>query len=84
MGILSWIVFGILAGFLARFLAPGPDPGGCLFTIIVGILGAIVGGFIGTRIGWGTVERFDLRSLGLAVLGGVIVLLIRRMLSRRY
>jgi uncharacterized membrane protein YeaQ/YmgE (transglycosylase-associated protein family) len=82
MGIFSWIVFGLLAGFLARFLTPGRDPGGCLFTTIVGILGAVLGGFIGTRLGWGTVERFDMRSLMLAIFGGVLVLLIRRMLTR--
>jgi uncharacterized membrane protein YeaQ/YmgE (transglycosylase-associated protein family) len=83
MGILSWIVFGLIAGFLARFLTPGPDPAGCIFTTIIGILGAMLGGFIGTQMGWGTVREFDMRSMGLAVLGGVIVLLLRRALTKR-
>lgn len=83
MGILAWVVFGLVAGFLSRFLLPGPDAGGCLFTTIVGILGAVVGGFIGTQMGWGTVQAFDLRSMGLAVLGGVVVLFVRRMMMKR-
>ena len=74
MGIIVWIVFGLIAGFLARFLMPGKAPGGVLATIVIGIVGAVVGGFIGTLIGFGDLSGFDLRSMALAVGGGIVVL----------
>lgn len=83
MGILSWIVLGLVAGALAKFLMPGDDPGGCAVTIALGIAGALVGGYIGTELGFGTVTGFDLRSLAIAVLGTVILLLVYRVLRRR-
>ena len=46
MGILSWIVVGLIAGVIAKLLLPGRDPGGCIITMLIGIAGAIVGGFI--------------------------------------
>jgi uncharacterized membrane protein YeaQ/YmgE (transglycosylase-associated protein family) len=75
MGILGWIIMGLIAGFLAKLILPGRDPGGIIVTIIIGIVGAVIGGYIGTHLGWGTVTGFDLRSLGLAI-GGAILLLI--------
>lgn len=78
MGILSWIVFGLIAGALAKLLMPGPDPGGCLVTTLIGIAGALVGGFIGTRLGFGTVSGFDLGSFLIAILGSVILLALYR------
>lgn len=83
MGILSWIILGLLAGGLAKFLMPGKDPGGCFITILLGIVGAAVGGWIGTLLGFGTVEQFDLRGLGIAVLGSLVILLIYRMIAGR-
>ena len=74
MGILSWIVFGILAGAIAKWVMPGDDPGGIVVTMLLGIAGAVVGGFVGTRLGFGTVTGFDLRSLLVAV-GGTLILL---------
>jgi uncharacterized membrane protein YeaQ/YmgE (transglycosylase-associated protein family) len=74
MGILSWLIFGLLVGVLAKVAMPGPDRGGLIFTTLLGIVGSAIGGWIGTQLGWGTVHGFDLRSLGLAILGGVIVL----------
>ncbi|MGH7961487.1 MAG: GlsB/YeaQ/YmgE family stress response membrane protein [Candidatus Binatia bacterium] len=82
MGILSWLIFGFLAGILAKLVMPGRDRSGFLFTVVLGIFGAAVGGWIGTQFGWGTVRGFDLRSLGLAVLGGVVVLALYRALTR--
>src|SRR5436305_10483609 len=52
MGILLWLLFGLLAGAIAKFLMPGKAPGGILLTIVLGIIGAVVGGFIGTLIGF--------------------------------
>jgi uncharacterized membrane protein YeaQ/YmgE (transglycosylase-associated protein family) len=76
MGILAWIVLGLVAGVLARLIMPGRAPMGLVGTIILGIVGAVVGGFIGTQLGWGNVYGFDLRSLLLAVGGGIVVLFI--------
>jgi len=83
MGIISWIIFGLLAGGLAKFIMPGRDPGGCFLTIILGIVGASVGGWIGTQLGFGSVNAFDLRSLGVAILGSIVVLLIYRVIKGR-
>ncbi len=83
MGIISWIIFGLLAGGLAKFIMPGRDPGGCFLTILLGIVGAAVGGWIGTQLGFGSVDAFDLRSLGVAILGSIVVLLIYRALRGR-
>ena len=74
MGIIAWIFMGLLVGILARFFMPGRQPMGLIATILLGIIGAVVGGLIGTQMGWGQVKGFDLRSLGLAILGGVLVL----------
>jgi uncharacterized membrane protein YeaQ/YmgE (transglycosylase-associated protein family) len=82
MGILSWIVFGLIAGALAKWIMPGKDPGGCIVTILVGVAGAFVGGFLGTRLGFGDVNGFDLRSFALAVGGAFLLLFLFRMLRR--
>ena len=82
MGILSWIIFGLLAGWLSRFLMPGNAPRGLIATMLLGIFGAIAGGFIGTQLGLGDVTGFDLRSLALAVLGGVAVLFLFGLLTK--
>ena len=83
MGILSWIVLGLVAGILAKLLTPGRDPGGIIVTIIIGMIGAIVGGFIATTLGFGGVSGFDIRSLVIAVAGSVLLLLGFRMMRRR-
>lgn len=74
MGIISWILFGLIAGILAKLIMPGKDPGGMIVTILIGIVGAMVGGFISTFFGFGDISGFDLRSLGIAI-GGALVLL---------
>jgi len=83
MGILSWIIFGLLAGGLAKFIMPGKDPGGCFITILLGVAGAAVGGWIGTQLGFGQVDSFDIRSLGIAILGSIFLLLIYRVIRGR-
>ncbi len=86
MGLLAWLLLGLIAGALAQWLVPIRTRGGCagiVLTIIIGIVGAAVGGFIGTSLGWGDVDSFDLRSLGLAFLGAVVVLLILRAVRER-
>ena len=82
---LYWIILGLLAGTLAKFLVPGRDPSGCIITVVLGIVGAFIGGFIGTWIGWGRVTggSFDARSIALATLGAIVILLIGRVVRRR-
>lgn len=82
MGILTWIVLGLVAGVIAKLITPGRDPGGIIVTIVLGIVGALVGGFISSRIGYGTVTGFDLRSVVIAVLGSIILLILYRVLKR--
>ena len=84
MGILSWIIFGLVAGVIAKLLMPGRDPGGCIVTMLLGIAGAFVGGFVFERLaGRPDVIRFDLGSLAVAVVGAIIVLLIYRLIVGR-
>jgi uncharacterized membrane protein YeaQ/YmgE (transglycosylase-associated protein family) len=82
MGILSWIIFGLIAGVLAKLFMPGKDPGGFIVTILIGIAGAIVGGFIGDLLGFGTVTGFNLRSFFVAIVGAMLLLLIYRFLKK--
>ena len=83
MGILSWIVFGLIAGVLAKLLMPGDDPGGIIVTILLGIAGAVVGGFIGTLLGFGGVGGFDFRGLLIAIGGTMLLLGGYRMLKKK-
>jgi uncharacterized membrane protein YeaQ/YmgE (transglycosylase-associated protein family) len=73
MGILSWIVFGLVVGIIAKLLMPGRDPGGFIVTMLLGIAGALLGGFIGRAMGfYGPNE-----SAGwLMSIGGAILLLV--------
>ena len=82
MGILSWIVLGLIVGILAKWVMPGPDPGGLVMTTLLGIAGAFVGGWLGTQLGFGSVTGFDLRSLAIAVLGAVLLLFANRKLRK--
>jgi uncharacterized membrane protein YeaQ/YmgE (transglycosylase-associated protein family) len=81
MGILLWVLFGLIAGAIAKFLMPGRDPGGIIWTIILGIIGAVIGGFIGTQLGFGDISGFDLRSMLLAVGGALLVLFLYRLMA---
>lgn len=74
MGILSWIIFGLLAGAVAKLLHPGKDPGGWIVTICIGIAGGILGGWIGMLLNWGDVNDWSFRSFLLAVAGAIILL----------
>ena len=81
MGILAWILFGLVVGIIAKLLMPGRDPGGFIVTMLLGIAGALLGGFLGRAMGlYGTNE-----SAGwiVSILGAVILLAIYRMMVRR-
>jgi len=83
MGILSWIIMGLLAGALARFILPGRAPGGIIITILLGIAGALVGGYISTHLGFGSFDGFDLRSFAIAVGGSVLLLVVYGLIKGR-
>lgn len=74
MGIISWIILGLIVGVLAKWIMPGKDPGGIIVTILIGIAGAMVGGFIASLVGLGTVTGLNLGSLVIAI-GGALLLL---------
>ena len=81
---IAQILFGLLAGGIAKFIMPGKDPGGCLVTAALGIVGALIGGWIGkTVFGVKIVAGFNLQSLGLAILGSLLVLLAYRLFIQR-
>jgi len=76
MGIVLWILFGLIAGALAKFLMPGKQGGGIVLTTLLGIVGAVVGGFIGSKLGFGEVTEFNMRSMALAIGGALLVLFV--------
>lgn len=77
MGIISWIILGLLAGVIAKLLLPGRDPGGLIGTTLIGIAGAFIGGWLSAKLLDRpiTTEFFDLATWGAAI-GGSLVLLI--------
>lgn len=76
MGIIGWIILGLLAGWIAKQLMPGPDRGGFIVTMLVGIGGALLGGFLATALGFGDPidEFFDLSTWVAAIVGALIIL----------
>ena len=82
MGILSWIIFGLIAGALAKWIMPGDDPGGLISTIVIGVVGALVGGFIASFLGIGTVSGFNIGSFIIAILGAIILLAVYRKVKK--
>ncbi|MGQ0815477.1 MAG: GlsB/YeaQ/YmgE family stress response membrane protein [Gemmatimonadota bacterium] len=82
--VIAQIIFGLLAGGIAKFIMPGKDPGGCLVTSALGIVGALVGGWIGKLLfGVEVVAGFNLTSLGVAILGSLLLLLVYRLFIQR-
>ena len=81
MGIIGWIILGLLAGLIAKAILPGEDPGGIIVTTLLGIVGAIAGGFITKLLGFGDPidEFFDLSTWLGAIIGSIVLLLIYRL-----
>ena len=77
MGILGWIVFGLIVGAIAKLLMPGRDPGGIIVTMVLGIVGALLGGFVGQALG--LYAPGEPAGFIMAVVGSIVVLLIYRM-----
>jgi uncharacterized membrane protein YeaQ/YmgE (transglycosylase-associated protein family) len=83
MGILAWILLGLVAGALAKFIMPGQQGGGIILTIVLGVVGALVGGFLGTYVfGFGDISGFNLRSIAIAVGGALLVLFVYGLVAR--
>ena len=78
VGIIGWIVLGLLAGVIAKAILPGDQPGGIIVTTIVGIVGALIAGFIAQAIGFGDPidEFFDLSTWLAAIIGAILLLAI--------
>ena len=84
MGILGWIVLGLIIGALAKLVMPGRDPGGVIVTMLIGVVGAILGGLLGSLLfGGGLEDFFSLRTWLLALIGSLIVLAAYRVVSGR-
>ena len=83
MGIIGWIVLGLIAGAIAKAILPGTQGGGWVITLILGVVGALLGGFLGSAIfGIGLEGFFDISTWLLAIGGAIIVLLIYGLVTR--
>ncbi|OIJ62492.1 GlsB/YeaQ/YmgE family stress response membrane protein [Streptomyces mangrovisoli] len=82
MGIISWIILGLIAGAIAKILLPGRDPGGVIGTTVIGIAGAFVGGWLSAHFLDRPVQKqfFDLYTWGAAVAGSLVLLVGYRVL----
>lgn len=79
MGILSWIIVGLIAGALAKFIMPGKDPGGILVTMLIGVVGALIGGFVvGLFLPGDLISGINITTILVATLGAFILLAIYR------
>ena len=83
MGIIAWIILGLIAGAIAKAIHPGPDPGGLIVTTLIGIVGAIVGGLIASALNVGDLGDFwDLGTWLIAIGGALLVLFVYRAVVR--
>jgi uncharacterized membrane protein YeaQ/YmgE (transglycosylase-associated protein family) len=83
MGIITWIIVGLIAGALAKLILPGDDPGGIIVTILIGIAGAFVGGFVFSLLGGSGATGFNIWSIIVATIGAIILLAISRLVASR-
>ena len=81
MGILAWVLFGVIVGALAKLVMPGRDPGGIVVTMLLGVAGAVLGGFIGRALGF--YGEGEAAGFLMSFLGAVVLLALYRMMVRR-
>jgi uncharacterized membrane protein YeaQ/YmgE (transglycosylase-associated protein family) len=79
LGVLGWIVFGLIVGIIAKLLMPGPDPGGMILTVLLGVAGALIGGFLGRAVG--LYGPNDAAGIFMSVLGAIVLLFAYRKFS---
>jgi uncharacterized membrane protein YeaQ/YmgE (transglycosylase-associated protein family) len=78
MGIVGWILLGLLAGLIAKGIVPGADRAGIILTTLLGVAGALLGGFVATALGWGDPidEFFDISTWLAAIAGAAVILVV--------
>ena len=83
MGIIAFLILGLLAGAIAKALLPGDDPGGIVVTMIIGVVGALLGGFLAGLIfnAEPMDEFFDISTWLTAIVGSIVLLLIYRAIA---
>ena len=81
MGIITWIIIGLIAGALAKLIMPGDDPGGIIITIVIGMVGSVLGGFLAGLVGLGGGGL--IWSIIVAIIGAIILLAIYRAVAGR-
>jgi uncharacterized membrane protein YeaQ/YmgE (transglycosylase-associated protein family) len=82
VGIIGWIVLGLLAGAIAKLIMPGEDPGGFIVTTLIGIAGAVVGGLIASALNIGDIDEFfDIGTWLIAIAGSLLLLFVYRMVA---
>jgi uncharacterized membrane protein YeaQ/YmgE (transglycosylase-associated protein family) len=74
MGILAWIIFGVLAGLYATLFIQGTDPSRMFITVTLGLLGTFAAGYTAMQWGYGSYLQFDIRNLGFALVGATVLL----------
>jgi uncharacterized membrane protein YeaQ/YmgE (transglycosylase-associated protein family) len=81
LGIVGWILFGLIVGVIAKLIMPGRDPGGIIVTMLLGIVGAVLGGFLGRALGFYGPQQ----AAGwlMPIVGTVLVLMLYRVLVGR-
>ncbi|QNE46791.1 GlsB/YeaQ/YmgE family stress response membrane protein [Glaciihabitans sp. INWT7] len=83
MGIIGWIILGLIAGAIAKAILPGRQGGGWIITLVLGVVGALLGGFLASAIfGVAMGGFFDIRTWVIAILGSIVVLLIYGLVTR--
>jgi uncharacterized membrane protein YeaQ/YmgE (transglycosylase-associated protein family) len=84
MGIIGWILLGLLAGAIAKLILPGEDPGGFIVTTLIGIAGAVVGGLIASALDIGDLDEFfDIGTWLIAIAGSLLLLVLYRLFTGR-
>ncbi len=81
MGILGWILFGLIVGAIAKLVMPGRDPGGIIVTMLLGIAGAVLGGFIGRAMGFYGPD--ETAGWLMSIAGAILLLVLYRLVARR-
>jgi len=77
LGVIGWIIFGLIVGALAKLVMPGRDPGGIIVTMLLGIAGALIGGFAGRALGW--YGPNDSAGFLMSLVGAVLLLYLYRL-----
>lgn len=82
MGIISWIVLGLIAGALAKWIMPGKDDGGFIITILLGVAGAFVGGYLSSLLGFSGIGELSIVSILTATAGAFLLLFVYRLIKK--